>query len=539
MTRILLYDTTLRDGTQGEGVSLSCNDKLKIAQRLDDFGVSYVEGGWPGSNPKDADFFSRLDELTLKQAKIAAFGSTRYKNTTCDEDGNIQALVEANTPVVTLVGKSWDLHVDSVLETEPEENLRMISESVQYFKMRSKEVIYDAEHFFDGYKAKPEFALATLKAAFDGGTDCLVLCDTNGGSTPWEIEEITKRVANEFDPTLLGIHAHNDSELGVANSLAAVRGGARHVQGTINGYGERVGNANLVSIIPNLQLKMGYRCVSDEQLSQLTALSRYVDERINAAPNPHQPFVGHSAFAHKGGIHVAAILKVEESYQHMDPALVGNEKRTVVSELSGRGNIVSKAEEFGLDPSREEAKQVLAQIKKLENQGYTFEGAEASIDMMLRRIAGNYEPPFEVIDFMVLAENRQGRGLFAEATVKVKIGSEIRHTVADGNGPVNALNLALLKALEQDYPQLTRIRLTDYKVRILDSDSGTAATTRVMIDFHEEGTGRNWTTVGANTNIIEASWKALIDSMEYALLSGDQRQESTPAVASVSVQSVS
>jgi 2-isopropylmalate synthase len=421
----------------------------------------------------------------------------------------------------------------------------MISESVRYFKVQGKEVFYDAEHFFDGYKANPEFALATLRAAFEGGADCLVLCETNGGSTPWEVEEITKRVAGQFEDTLLGVHAHNDGELGVANSLAAIRGGARHVQGTINGYGERVGNANLVSIIPNLQCKMGYRCVEDEQLSQLTALSRYVDERINAAPNPHQPFVGHSAFAHKGGIHVAAILKVEESYQHIDPSIVGNQKRNVVSELSGRGNIVSKAEEFGLDSSREEAKQVLGQIKMLENHGYTFEGAEASIDMMLRRIADDYEPPFEVIDFMVVAENRQGRGLLAEATVKVRIGTETRHTVADGNGPVNALHLALLKALEQDFPHLAGVRLTDYKVRILDSDSGTAATTRVLIDFHEEGTGRDWTTVGASTNIIEASWKALVDSMEYALLSvngyGSQkarRQESTSEEVQVAVRRV-
>jgi 2-isopropylmalate synthase len=459
----------------------------------------------------------------LKQAKITAFGSTRYKKTTCDADGNIQALIRANTPVVTLVGKSWDLHVDYVLETEPEENLRMISESVRYFKARNKEAIYDAEHFFDGYKANPEYALSTLKAASDGGADCLVLCDTNGGSTPWEVEEITKQVAREFDGTRIGIHAHNDCELGVANSLAAIRGGARHVQGTINGYGERVGNANLISIIPNLQCKMAYQCVSDERLPQLTALSRYVDELANRTPNPNQPYVGHSAFAHKGGIHVAAILKVAESYQHTDPSLVGNEKRTLVSELSGRGNIVYKAEEFGLDPTREEAQETLDQIKQLENQGYTFEGAEASVDMMLRRTSEDYKPPFEVIDFMVLTENRRGRGLFAEATVKVMIGGESRHTVADGNGPVNALSLALLKALEQDFPQLTKVHLTDYKVRILDSDSGTAATTRVMIDFSEEGTGRNWTTVGANTNIIEASWRALIDSVEYALLSCGKR----------------
>lgn len=520
MTRIFLYDTTLRDGTQGEGVSLSCNDKLKIARKLDEFGVQYIEGGWPGSNPKDAEFFARQSELELRQAKIAAFGSTRYKNTTCAEDGNIRALIEANTPVVALVGKSWDLHVHHVLETDPEENLNMIQESVQYFKERGKEVIYDAEHFFDGYKANPDYALLTLQAAVQGGADCLALCDTNGGSTPWEVEEIVKRVANKFQDTQIGIHTHNDAELAVANSLAGIRGGATHLQGTVNGYGERVGNANLVSVIPDLQLKMGYQCVSPEQLANLTALSRYVDELANITPNPRQAYVGHSAFAHKGGIHVAAVLKVEESYQHVDPPLVGNEKRAVVSELSGRGNILYKAEELGLDTSREDAKQVLEQIKELENQGYTFEAAEASIDMMMRRMANNYKPPFKVIDFMVLTENRQGRGLFTEATVKVKIGRKIRHTVAEGNGPVNALNLALRAALYQDFPQLRKLHLSDYKVRILDSDSGTAAKTRVMIDFHQEDANRNWTTVGAHTNIIEASWHALVDSMEYALING-------------------
>lgn len=521
MTQIFLYDTTLRDGTQGEGISLSCNDKLKIAQKLDEFGAHYIEGGWPGSNPKDAEFFTRQHELKLKHAKIAAFGSTRYKNTTCDKDANIQALVEANTPVVTLVGKSWDLHVYHILETDQEENLEMISESVAYFKERGKEVIYDAEHFFDGYKANPDYAMLTLHAALKSGADCVVLCDTNGGSTPWEVEEITKRVADRFEGHQIGIHPHNDCELGVANALAGIRGGARHVQGTINGYGERVGNANLISIIPDLQLKMGYECVKPEQLANLTALSRYVDELANMIPNPHQPFVGYSAFAHKGGIHVAAILKVEESYQHMNPTLVGNEKRAVVSELSGRGNILYKAAERGLDTSREEARQVLEQIKELENQGYTFEGAEASVDMMLRRANHDYKAPFEVIDFMVVTENRQGRGLFTEATVKVKVGDEIRHTVAEGNGPVNALNLALRRALYQDFPQLQRIHLTDFKVRILDSDAGTAATTRVMIDFQEEGTTEYWTTVGAHPNIIEASWRALIDSMEYALLNSN------------------
>jgi 2-isopropylmalate synthase len=363
--------------------------------------------------------------------------------------------------------------------------------------------------------------MLTLQAAVEGGADCLVLCDTNGGSTPWEVEEIAKRVTERFVGQQIGIHAHNDCELGVANSLAGIRGGATHVQGTINGYGERVGNANLISIIPDLQLKMGYECVSEQQLKQLTILSHYVDELANQTPNPHQAYVGHSAFAHKGGIHVAAILKVEESYQHMDPTQVGNHKRAVVSELSGRGNILYKAEEFGLDTSRAEARQVLEEIKALENQGYAFEGAEASVDLMLRRVNKDYYPPFKIVDFMVITENRQKRGLFTEATVKVEIDGEIRHTVAEGNGPVNALSVALKKALNEDFPQLENIHLSDYKVRILDTGSGTAATTRVMIDFHEEGTTHHWTTVGAHTNIIEASWQALVDSMEYALLNGN------------------
>ncbi len=519
--QVFIYDTTLRDGTQGEGIFLSVNDKLKIAQKLDEFGAHYIEGGWPGSNPKDVEFFTRQSELRLKNAKITAFGSTRYKGVTCDTDANIQALVDANTPVVTLVGKSWDLHVTHVLETHAEENLDMINESVAYFKARDKEVVYDAEHFFDGYKANPDYAMLTLQAAVQAGADVLVLCDTNGGSTPWEVEEITRRVAEKHPATQIGIHTHNDSELAVANSLAGIRGGARHVQGTINGYGERVGNANLMSVIPDLQLKMGYQCVDGAQLKNLTALSRYVDALANQTPNERQAFVGHSAFAHKGGIHVAAILKVEESYQHMDPELVGNQKRTLVSELSGKGNIMQKAAEFGLETGTEEARQVLQQIKELENRGYTFEGAEASVDMLLRRMSDSYEPPFKVIDFMVVTENRQGRGLFTEATVKVQVGDKIRHTVGEGNGPVNALNLALRKALYEDFPQLVTVHLSDFKVRILDSDQGTAATTRVMIDFYDASQpGKIWTTVGAHPNIIEASWRAMLDSVEYALVNG-------------------
>ncbi len=517
MPAIHIYDTTLRDGTQSEGISLSVNDKLKIAQRLDAFGVHYIEGGWPGSNPKDAEFFARVRTLKLRNAKIAAFGSTRKKGNRPENDPNLRALVEAQTPVVTLVGKSWDLHVFDVLETTLEENLAMIQESVAYIKSLGKEVVYDAEHFFDGYKANPEYTSKTLQAAAEGGADVLVLCDTNGGSLPWEIAEITAQMGERFQ-TPLGVHTHDDGGNGVANTLSAVRAGATHVQGTVNGYGERVGNANLCTIIPNLQLKMGYACVPPENLRRLSDLSHYVAEVANQPPNPYLPFVGKKAFAHKGGIHVAAVLKNEDSYQHIDPALVGNQRRTLVSELSGRSNLIDKARDFGLEVNDEQARAVVEKIKALEAQGFTFESAEASVNLMLRRTQPDYKKPFELIDFMVVVEHRQGRGVFAEATVKVKIGEQVFHTAAEGNGPVNALDAALRKALQDVYPELAHIRLDDYKVRILDSESGTAANVRVLIDT-KNGKQR-WSTVGASTNIIEASWRALADSMECALLNG-------------------
>lgn len=519
MTQIILYDTTLRDGTQCEGIAFSCSDKLKIAQKLDEFGVHYIEGGWPGSNPKDAEFFARQSELQLKHAKITAFGSTRYKSSTCDTDNNIQMLVQSNTPVVAIFGKSWDLHATHVLETTLDENLNMIADSVRYFKKLGKDVFYDAEHFFDGYKADPKYAIKTLQAAAENGAMCLVLCDTNGGALPYEVDEITRHIVEVFPGLQIGIHAHNDGGVGVANTLAAVRAGATHVQGTINGYGERVGNADLVSVIPNLQLKMGWRCVSAEQLMHLTDLSYYIHEIANVTPDIHQPFVGDSAFAHKGGIHVSAMLKAEESYQHIDPTLIGNKKRALVSEVAGKSNILYKAAEFGLETNTEDAKQLLGKIKQMENEGYTFEGAEASVHLMLHRTGKEYQPPFEVIDFMVVIEDRRGPGVFTEGTVKVRVGDEIRHTVAEGNGPVDALNLALRKALNDDFPQLNNIHLQDYKVRILEGDSGTASRTRVMIDFHETGKPHSsWTTVSAHSNIIEASWRALIDGIEYGLL---------------------
>ncbi|MEJ2749409.1 MAG: citramalate synthase, partial [Anaerolineae bacterium] len=402
MTQVFVYDTTLRDGTQLEGISLSVDDKLKIAQKLDEFGVHYIEGGWPGSNPKDVEFFRRAATMEWQNAKICAFGSTRRKGVVPAEDVNLKLLIDAETPVVTLVGKSWDLHVTDVLEASMEENLAMIGESVAYCKGQEREVIYDAEHFFDGYKANPEYAVATVKTAAINGADCVVLCDTNGGTLPWEVEEIVRDVAQQLGPKVnLGIHTHDDGECGVANTLAAVRAGATQIQGTVNGYGERVANANLCSAIPDVQLKMGKTCVPPENLQKLTDLSRYVAEVANLDHDDHLPFVGGSAFAHKGGIHVAAMLKNPLSYQHIEPELVGNIQRSVVSELSGRGNLVDKARAFGLDPDSLDLREVLTQLKQLEAQGFTFEGAEASVEMMLRRTHPAYVPPFELIDFSV------------------------------------------------------------------------------------------------------------------------------------------
>jgi 2-isopropylmalate synthase len=517
MNSIYLYDTTLRDGTQAEGISLSVDDKLKIAHRLDEFGIHYIEGGWPGSNPKDAAFFQRARRIGFNHARLAAFGSTLKKGSRPDDDANIQALLAAETPVITLVGKSWDLHVTSVLETSLEENLAMIAASVAYFKQRSKEVIYDAEHFFDGYKANPSYALKTLRAAAENGADVLVLCDTNGGSLPWEVSEIVRVTRTAVDIPL-GIHTHDDIGCATANTLAAIREGAIQVQGTINGYGERVGNANLCTIIPNLQLKMGIACLPPEKLALLTQISRYVGELANQPHNKHLPYVGASAFAHKGGIHVAAMLKNEVSYQHTDPSLVGNQRRTLVSELSGRGNVLEKSRAFGLNVSSDQARDVLAQIKSLEAKGFSFEGAEASVSVMLQRLQADYQPPFELVDFMVVVEHRQGRGILAEATVKVRVGDQLIHTAAEGNGPVSALDAAMRKALVDIYPALNQVRLADYKVRIVDSENGTGAAVRVLIDT--QNGKRQWSTVGASTNIIEASWRALADSLEYALLNG-------------------
>jgi 2-isopropylmalate synthase len=516
-SHIHLYDTTLRDGTQREGISLSCDDKLRIAQKLDDLGVAYIEGGWPGSNPKDEEFFQRLDELDLRHAKIAAFGSTCRPGSSPEEDQNILAVIEANTSVCTLVGKTWTLHVTDVLQTTLQENLRIIEESVRYLKENNREVVYDAEHFFDGYKADKNYALQTIHAAIDGGAETVVLCDTNGGSLPQDIATVVRKVRGEFLDVILGIHAHNDTECAVANSLTAVNEGVTHVQGTINGYGERCGNANLCSLVPDLEIKMGKRCLPEGKLSLISEVSNFVAEVANLAPFDHQPYVGKSAFAHKGGIHVAAMHRNAESYQHLDPEIVGNKFRTIVSELSGKGNLISKAKEFDMDiEDKDELKDILSKIKKMEARGFSFESAEASVALMFHRLKDDYTPPFELIDFSATVEHRQGRGVFAEAMVKIRVNGEVIHTISEGNGPVNALDAALRKGLVPIYPRLAEFQLADYKVRIIDGNNGTAATTRVLIDT-QNGHNR-WSTVGASANIIEASWQALADSVEYGLM---------------------
>jgi 2-isopropylmalate synthase len=478
--------------------------------------VAFIEGGWPGSNPKDAEFFRRAAGMSWRTAQIAAFGATCAANKRPADDENIQSLLGAGTPICTVVGKTSTLHVLEVLRTSRENNLRMIEESVAYLCAQGRRVIYDAEHLFDGYKEDPVYALETLRSAARGGAEIIVLCDTNGGTMPWEVAEIVRAIREALRHPL-GIHTHNDGECAVANALAAVREGCIQVQGTINGYGERCGNANLCSLIPDLELKLGYNCLPQGSLAKLFDLSHYVAEVANLAPDEHLAYVGRSAFAHKGGIHVAAMRRNPRSYQHIDPEQVGNSMSVVVSELSGRGNLLSKAEQNGMDTAgMSSVSEVLSEVKALEAKGFSFETAEASVMLMLQRQQSVYVPPFELIDFAVTVEHRQGRGIFAEATVKVRVDGEVMHTAAEGNGPVNALDAALRKALVGHYPQVSQFQLSDYKVRILDGNNGTAATTRVLIDT-QNGT-KSWSTVGASTNIIEASWRALADSVEYGLM---------------------
>lgn len=514
--KIHLYDTTLRDGTQGEGISLSVEDKVKIAIRLDQFGMDFIEGGWPGSNPKDMAFFDRMKELKLDHARITAFGSTCRPHVAAEEDANLRALIDSGVTVATIFGKSWDLHVTEALKTTLAENVRMVADSVRFLKESGLTVIFDAEHFFDGYKHNAEYAVSVLKAAEGAGADWVVLCDTNGGSLPEEVFAIVSAVQPQLDVPL-GIHAHNDGELAVANTLAAIRAGATHVQGTVNGIGERCGNANLVSVIPNLQVKLGYACVSPENLAQLTKLSRYVAEIANMSMPNNQPFVGNSAFAHKGGIHVSAVLKNPQTYEHMEPELIGNRRRVLVSELAGQSNLLAKADELNVsfDQEKAESREMIKLIKEREYQGYQYEGAEASLSLLMLTGTGKMDELFSLESFKIFMEKSAERSILSEAMVKLNINGQIMHTAAEGNGPVNALDHALRKALENHFPCLSEMHLTDYKVRVLDEGEATAAKVRVLIESARNG--EKWSTVGVSTNIIEASWEALVDSVRYLL----------------------
>lgn len=514
--KVSLYDTTLRDGTQGEGVNFSSLDKLRIAHELDSFGMHYIEGGWPGSNPKDVEFFELAKKQTFKHAKIAAFGSTRRADLAVDKDLQVRTLLEAETPVVTFYGKSWLLHVTEVLRTTPEVNRAMIRDTVRHCKEAGREVFYDAEHFFDGFKDEPEYALSTLEAALEGGADVLVLCETNGGTLPHEIAEIVTKVQARFPEARLGIHSHDDGGLGVANALAAIRAGAVQVQGTMNGYGERTGNCNLTTVIPNLQLKMGIPVVGD--LTKLTVLSKFVDDVANLPHFNRAPFVGSTAFSHKGGTHVNAVQKLARSYEHIQPASVGNRQVVLVSDMSGQDNILHKATELGFPLQRgsAEVKRILDHVKTQENDGYEYEAADASFELVLRKDLGQFTPSFKLLEYHVSHRTHGERGFdTCEATVKVEVNGERVYTVEEGDGPVNALDRALRVALSKAHPEIATVQLCDYKVRIIDSRTGTAAKTRVLIESTD---GINhWGTVGVNSNIIDASWEALVDSLEYFL----------------------
>jgi len=537
--QLWLYDTTLRDGTQREGLSVSIEDKLRIARRLDQLGIPFIEGGWPGANPKDVQFFWQLQEDPLKQAEIVAFCSTRRPNTTAADEPMLQAILAAGTRWVTIFGKSWDLHVTASLKTTLEENLAMIRDTIEYLRSQGRRVIYDAEHWFDGYKHNPDYALQTLEAAIASGAEWLVLCDTNGGTLPHEISQIvqdvvkvtgdwglgTRKNFSQFPIPQIGIHTHNDSDMAVANALAAVMAGTKMVQGTINGYGERCGNANLCSLIPNLQLKLGYSCITEDQLTQLTEASRFVSEVVNLAPDEHAPFVGRSAFAHKGGIHVSAVERNPLTYEHIQPEQVGNRRRIVISEQSGLSNVLAKARSFGieLDHQKAEARQILQRLKDLESEGFQFEAAEASFVLLMHEALGGRQQFFEIKGFQVHCDLIEGKETTnALATVKVAVEGKNILEAAEGNGPVAALDAALRKALVNFYPQIATFELTDYKVRILNGHTGTAAKTRVLV---ESGNGhQRWTTVGVSTNILEASYQAVVEGLEYGLLLHSQAE---------------
>lgn len=527
--KVTLYDTTLRDGTQGEQVNLSAEDKLRIARKLDEFGIHYIEGGWPGSNPKDARFFEMARKTTFEKARLAAFGSTRRPKTRPGDDKNILALLKTECETCTIFGKSWDLHASKILRVSLAENLAMIQDSVAYLKRQGRQVIYDAEHFFDGYKRNRDYAIKTVSTAQEAGADVIVLCDTNGGSMTHEVEAIL----GEVMPLLrvpVGIHVHNDCGLALSNSLAAVQAGARMVQGTINGYGERCGNVDLISVLGNLQLKMGYECIEPENVRRLTEISRYVSEVANVPPLNQRPFVGKSAFAHKAGVHVSAILKRPEAYEHMDPERVGNRRRVLVSDLSGKSNIEYKTREMDirLGGNGYDSKKIVDEIKKLEDQGYQFDAAEGSLELLIKKVTGQLEEPFRLESFRVTIEKNRSGPSTSQATIKISVGEEHEITAAEGDGPVNALDNALRKALKKFFPEVQEMGLVDFKVRVIDGSDGTGAKVRVQIESRDSR--EIWSTIGVSENIIEASWQALVDSVQYKLSKELNGKEATDVI---------
>lgn len=518
MQKVFIYDSTMRDGAQSKDISFSVEDKLKIVEKLDRFGVSYIEAGNPGSNPKDLEFFERVKKYKFKNAKLTAFGSTRKVGVSVEDDVNVKSLLTAETPAVAIFGKSWDFHVTDILKTTLDENLKMIEDTISFFKQNGKEVIYDAEHFFDGYKSNPEYALKTLEAAKKAGADCLCLCETNGGCLPLEVYEITKKVKDNFSNIQLGIHCHNDSGTAVASSILAVQAGAVQVQGVINGFGERCGNASLTTIIPNLQLKLGYSCIPEENMKKLVSVARFINEVANISFDERAPYVGDCSFAHKGGMHIDGVSKNPKTFEHIEPTLVGNERRFLMSEVSGRSTILSRIQEVDSSVTKNspETKKIIDKLKELEHEGYQFEGAESSFELIIRKELGKYKSFFELKDYKVIVSEPSPSDMSSTAMIKVAVDGVDAITAAEGDGPVNALDKALRKALERFYPILKDIRLTDYKVRVLDTKTATAAKVRVLIESTD---GESvWSTVGVSSNIIEASWIALVDSIEYKLL---------------------
>ncbi|MCX8131210.1 MAG: citramalate synthase [Clostridia bacterium] len=515
--KIFIYDSTLRDGAQAQGISFTVEDKLKIVERLDKLGVSYIEAGNPGSNPKDLEFFDRIKKIEFKNAKVIAFGSTRRVNIAVGEDANVKSLLKADTPAIAIFGKSWDFHVSEVLKTTLDENLKMIYDTINFFKNKGKEVVFDAELFFEGYRSNPEYAIKTLKAAYDAGVDSICLCETTGGSLPSEIYDVTLKVVKEFDIPI-GIHCHNDSGMAVANSIMAVQAGATQVQGTINGYGERCGNANLCTLIPNLQQKMGFDCIPEKNVAYITSVARYVSEIANVILDERAPYVGRCAFAHKAGMHSDAVSKNPKTYEHLDPESVGNERTFLMSEVAGRSAVLSTINQVDESITKDspETRLILEKLKEMEYQGYQYEGAESSFELIIRKVLGRYEPLFELREFKVIVDEPSLEGVNSSAMIKIKVDGQDEITAAEGDGPVNALDRAVRKALERFYPKIKEMKLTDYKVRVLDSDQATAARVRVLIESTDGC--EVWTTIGVSTDIIDASWKALVDSIEYKLL---------------------